>query len=67
MTKTPRERARDYRRAHGVEPRAVSDHPGLAARRKKRAGLRLTVDEEEALREYNRVAAAASRAQKGAP
>lgn len=66
MTKTPAERARDWRRRNGIEPRAVSDHPGLAARRKQRAGLRLTLDETEALRAYNREAVAASRAKKGA-
>lgn len=59
--RTPAERSREYRRRQGIRARAVSTDPGLVARRKKRRGEPLTADEAEALRQYQRDAAARSR------
>lgn len=55
MTKTPAERARDYRRRHGIEPRALSDDPVARAKRRIRRGAKMAdLDpiEADALRRY---------------
>lgn len=61
---TPAERARRYRRRHGIKARALSTDPLDRARRRLRAGAKmadLDDEEAEAIRAYQREQARARR------
>lgn len=63
--KTPAERARDYRRRNGIQPRQLSDDPVARAKRRLRRGDKMAdLDpiEADALRAYRREQAAQRRA-----